>query len=41
MDVCTVCEFGSKIRPRPFACIALGSAFAGYFCFSYILQDLA
>ena len=26
MDVCAVCELGSKVRPRTFRCIAMGSA---------------
>ena len=26
MNVCAVCEFGSKIRPRPFGCVAMSSA---------------
>ena len=26
MDVCAVCEFGSKVRPRTFGCVAMGSA---------------
>ena len=26
MDVCAVCEFGSKVRPRTFGCVAIGSA---------------
>ena len=26
MDVCAVCDFGSKVRPRTFGCIAMGSA---------------
>ena len=26
MDVCAVCEFGSTVRPRPFGCVAMGSA---------------
>ena len=26
MNVCAVCEFGSKVRPRTFGCVALGSA---------------
>ena len=34
-----VCEFGSKLRPRTYGCIAMGSAFLGTDC-SYILQGL-
>ena len=26
MDVCAICEFGSKVRPRTFGCVAMGSA---------------
>ena len=26
MDVCAVCEFVSKVRPRTFGCVAMGSA---------------
>ena len=26
MDVCGVCEFGSKVRPRTFGCVAMSSA---------------
>ena len=26
MNVCAVCEFGSKVRPRTFGCVAMGSA---------------
>ena len=26
MDVCAVCEFVSKVRPRTFECVAMGSA---------------
>ena len=26
MDVCAVCEYGSKVRPRTFGCVAMGSA---------------
>ena len=26
MDVCAVCEFGSKVTPRTFGCVAMGSA---------------
>ena len=26
MDVCAVCEFWSKVRPRTFGCVAMGSA---------------
>ena len=26
MDVCAVCEFGSKVRPITFGCVAMGSA---------------
>ena len=25
MDVCAICEFGSKVRPRTFGCVAMGS----------------
>ena len=25
MDVCAVCGFGSKVRPRTFGCVAMGS----------------
>ena len=25
MDVCAVCEFESKVRPRTFGCVAMGS----------------
>ena len=43
MDVCAVCEFGSKVRPRTFGCVAMGSA---VLCilrsrYSYILHGLA
>ena len=24
--MCSVCEFGSKVRPRTFGCVAMGSA---------------
>ena len=26
VDVCVVCEFGSKVRPRTFECVAMGCA---------------
>ena len=26
MNVCGVCEYGSKVRPRTFGCVAMGSA---------------
>ena len=26
MDVCAVFEFGTKVRPRTFGCVAMGSA---------------
>ena len=43
MDVCAVCEYGSKARPRIFGCVAMGSAL---FCILgpdclYILQGPA
>ena len=26
MNVCAICEFWSKVRPRTFGCVAIGSA---------------
>ena len=26
MNVCAVCEFGSKVRPGTFGCVVMGSA---------------
>ena len=42
VGVCAVCDFGSKVRPRTFRCVAMGSALLCIFgpdC-SYILQGL-
>ena len=42
MNVCTVCEFGPKVRPTTFQCVAMRSAvlfILGPDC-SYILQRM-
>ena len=40
--MCAVCDFGSKVRPRTFGCVAMGSALLCILgpYFSYILQGL-
>ena len=32
MDVCAVYELGSKVKPRTFGCVAMGSAFWCILC---------